>query len=1004
MSNTVDAEGNQIKYEGFPFISNIDKYVQNELANRSLQRVRPIVPYIKVTPGFSIDGKETGKIVLKGIEAPNYKDPSEYKFKELYRPSHNLRPLAGVKSITADYLNAYGSIKKVTISWVCHTLEDLERLSPYFLNPGQSMFVEWGWGNSKVNEIINNNPKINLADYLSYVRLRKKLSNGNYDGMLGIVVNYSFALNRDGGFDCTTEVVSSGYIMEGITVSNQITQDVNYGNIRTVSTVEAEMKEKSEKEDEEQEVKVIKTFQHFMEYDFYSQISEHLNSLKFSDTKASHDYFLLAENGKGNGDISIIKGKEGRTTKYSKTYTEEVPESSENKESNKTKEITTTVEIPLRASIYASWGYLEDFVLNPHLAIEGEGTDKLLFGFDSRGSKISSHKFLRTTDLGVVIVPISNPGGGGAEVPDFKAGENTEHNLEFGYVRRLLINVELFREIMLNAKTINDAVLHLFSEINNVCINYWQFRLVPIEEKFDDSGKQDTSGTVTSNLQPSTDKRGNKKKDVLLGNNRKDAIIAQKIVDINYSNSLFEEILSKEEGPYVFRTKTFSLKNEKTGQTIRNVTSVVRNLSFQSKLSSQAALNVFYSAQNKDGRVMGTPSNNNFKSLYNFSINGIDYKNAKDTFSAGPFQATGNTGDTSAQQNNINKVDPGMETELFIVAQHAYGDKLLRYLPWHSKGYWVEIEKNGKKVYLTGKEGMKMAVLLSVDGKTPPSTSESLVPLECEVELEGISGIRIGDIFTIDHLPKIYQQHGTFQVIGITDTIDKNSWVTKLKAGFRVFKNIDYNKVVYGTQSFTPTETTTKSISTVQSNESDPAPKINPNHVGSESAIYTPVYMARRLNLRHYTKEQVLDLVKQNVLVEIGDANTNARFSKNMATAKLLDGKYYLDRVAAKQFLNWYNELVSNGINFNITSAARFGTNTGSGPHGYCIAVDFGNLWLSGTNTSPQDNLNGRIKSIEYTKIATLGTKWGWYNPWRLSDCSGQDEMWHFEYWGPAQI
>lgn len=822
MANNVDAKGNQIKYEGFPFITNIDGYVQNELSNRSIQRVRPIVPFIKVTPGFSPDGTEGQKIVLKGIEAPNDRDPSTYQFKELYRPEHFFRPLAGIKSITVDYLNAYGSIKKVVINWICHTLEDLERLSPYFLNPGQSMFIEWGWSNYAAS-VINNNPQINLAYYLEYVRQRRKDSNGNYDGMLGIVINYSFTLNRDGGFDCTTEVVSSGFVMEGITIPNQFTQDAS-GNqkVKTVSTVEQEQKQKQDEidkkneENKNAEIKVLKTLQFFMENDFYAQIKEHLKDPqnRFTQTNAKHDYFLLA--GKDNGIERLVESTEGRTT----TKTKEVIEpagipggfspSPTGKSSLGTIKKTISVEIPLRASVYASWGYLEDYVLNPHLAVKCDGTDKLLFGFDSRGSKISSHENLRTTDLGVFIVPIANPTSADDKtpppsVPNFKADETVDKTLEFGYVRRLLINVEYFREVFLNSTTINDAVLQLFTGINNACINYWQFRLVPLEEQYDESkkredafnGKDPNGGTVTAN-QKTTPTTGDTNS---LGSNRKDAIIAQKIVDVNYGNKLFEEIkLSK--GLYMFRTKTFALKDA-DGNTIPNMTSIVKNLSFQSKLSSQAALNVFYSAQNKDGRVMGSPSNNTFQSLYDFSINGINYSKAKDTFSAGPYSAI--PPEAGTDTSNGQRTDPGTETELFIIAQSAYGDALTKFLPWGpsktdgSKGYWVKIgDKN-----LTGKEGMKMAVLLSADGKTPPATSEALVPLECQVELEGISGIRIGDIFTIDHIPTIYQKHGTFQVVGITDTIDKNSWVTKLKAGFRVFRNIDYNSVKNLPQGYT---------------------------------------------------------------------------------------------------------------------------------------------------------------------------------------------------------
>jgi len=65
-------------------------------------------------------------------------------------------------------------------------------------------------------------------------------------------------------------------------------------------------------------------------------------------------------------------------------------------------------------------------------------------------------------------------------------------------------------------------------------------------------------------------------------------------------------------------------------------------------------------------------------------------------------------------------------------------------------------------------------------------------------------------------------------------------------------------------------------------------------------------------------------------------------------------------------------------------------------------AIDFGNLFgLVDGSPNPKINLEARKKYKIYEQIASVGTKYGWYNPWRLSDVSGkQDEIWHFEYWG----
>jgi hypothetical protein len=65
------------------------------------------------------------------------------------------------------------------------------------------------------------------------------------------------------------------------------------------------------------------------------------------------------------------------------------------------------------------------------------------------------------------------------------------------------------------------------------------------------------------------------------------------------------------------------------------------------------------------------------------------------------------------------------------------------------------------------------------------------------------------------------------------------------------------------------------------------------------------------------------------------------------------------------------------------------------------MAIDFNQFYQTvGGSTDPNTNKKGRIASDLYKKVASAGTKYGWYNPWRLSEGTGQDEMWHFEYWG----
>jgi len=73
----------------------------------------------------------------------------------------------------------------------------------------------------------------------------------------------------------------------------------------------------------------------------------------------------------------------------------------------------------------------------------------------------------------------------------------------------------------------------------------------------------------------------------------------------------------------------------------------------------------------------------------------------------------------------------------------------------------------------------------------------------------------------------------------------------------------------------------------------------------------------------------------------------------------------------------------------------------GSSPHGWGGAIDISELYrsVSGKKGSPANNAVARNTSL-YKWFAANAPKFGFYNPYRLADGSGVDEVWHWEYWG----
>jgi hypothetical protein len=284
------------------------------------------------------------------------------------------------------------------------------------------------------------------------------------------------------------------------------------------------------------------------------------------------------------------------------------------------------------------------------------------------------------------------------------------------------------------------------------------------------------------------------------------------------------------------------------------------------------------------------------------------------------------------------------------------------------------------------------------------SGTEGFLPVSVELTLDGISGVKIYNGLNLDtrFLPSNYPETMDFLVTSLNHKIESNIWTTSLGTVM-----VPTNTVQAGgnyTVANVPQEGSFRVGFTpdgkpidIPNRALDPAPKINPNKIGATSYNNSPV--AQSLASKKYKNAYIPDKELVSIDFAVGG---NGR-------------KLHPDAAAALKV--WITELTNNKIPYVISSAyrdyaqqanlAKNQTNAagaGSSPHGWGGAVDFSNLYsVVGGSTSPTINLNARVAATtnSYSLIATIGAKYGWYNPWRLSDNAGQDEIWHFEYWGP---
>jgi len=154
--------------------------------------------------------------------------------------SFGLRPMPGITGVTITNKSAYGSLREATIqfmAWDKHQLEELEIL---FMRTGYTVLLEWGW-----SQYIDHDVPTNLNDYPNIKevttfktptidvfdarfnddKIHTKIdsdidkTNGNYDALLGYVKNFSWQLMPNGGFQCSTTLISRGEIIETLKAS-----------------------------------------------------------------------------------------------------------------------------------------------------------------------------------------------------------------------------------------------------------------------------------------------------------------------------------------------------------------------------------------------------------------------------------------------------------------------------------------------------------------------------------------------------------------------------------------------------------------------------------------------------------------------------------------------------------------------------------------------------------------------------------------------------------------
>ena len=164
-----------------------------------------------------------------------------------------ISPMMGIQTVSVTHENR-GSLRQATVKMKAFTRAQMEIIDVLYLRLGYSVLLEWGnsmyFNNDGVLQTNTNNSLAYdfLDGNLSYNSFLKKIdqnrakSVGNYDAMFAKVKNFSWSFLKDGSYDITLDLISSGDIIESLKI-NAIVED-------TLNTDIAKPEEKPENDDE----------------------------------------------------------------------------------------------------------------------------------------------------------------------------------------------------------------------------------------------------------------------------------------------------------------------------------------------------------------------------------------------------------------------------------------------------------------------------------------------------------------------------------------------------------------------------------------------------------------------------------------------------------------------------------------------------------------------------------------------------------------------------------
>ena len=805
----------------------IDKFVQRSLYNRidSLNRENSFSALEPMQDGFNSmdfltntcwarvtsgifetdgDGKKTNELfrlssAFKDGQPLNKPLASQTDFfnndKNDYFRSH-----AGIQSITTQFKSNYG-LQEVVINWKFWDINKFQEYESALLKHGRTVFVEFGWSNNKEVDI---QPDIlsDSEEFLqSYKNTNKKIkeAGGDYYCAMGKITNFDYKINEQGGFDCTTTIVSIGYDL----FKSNIDENKN-SKITEIQT-------SNKKKLEEAYAKSNFYFEKFM---------ENLDSnIKIAVESGDAGVYHNGEKGYCNWawfeDVVLSSFFGFKTQKYIETIG---PGPSPAGRKVKTDAGDMTTQILSRNLKYKTDGDgkivdtdVEDslcrmgpytYTIHQDVILPGRIPGKLnVSGGDITGDigELMKTKLGSTDSYQDYINLFEDFEKINQKFPKFKHPDKDK-----GIIRNIVFSSRYLKHFFTEVNNLENALNTFWGNVTSLYGGYWDFAPVIDMNNTGKIGMVDRYETEVrvgdTNPEVRDDWTRASAKAKAFSNDNEGAV--DTFMFSNYGkNSLFKDFqlsvnLSAEMATmamYHSNKKLASKPNETTNKPEDKGTRALGLLQNEAIRAKQEGEDI-----TKYEDILVHDITNPFMDgmMQKYSVNVGDNPSGKDVGEA----QSGNTQLVKVKPQQ--KLDFGdknkdeLDEEINnIIADEDTANEINEPFDGLSSFDINNPDKNG---LIWNSDGSMIAsyerTLLYFMTKTLLSDKEvdPIIPVEISFSMPGIGGIDLYDVFAVDYLPETYRKYCLFQVKSMEHSIDTTGWTTNISGQMRV----DMNKLV----------------------------------------------------------------------------------------------------------------------------------------------------------------------------------------------------------------